>query len=183
MGQSWGSMLGLTYASRHPDTDKAALLRKDIALFSRARHIDQVDIGSLERMIITSSAYLKGRDELSGLKTMLLGIMSPHFNRLDLKWFFLVTDTARIFEKERPLVNYMYFEFDAYDQIADFEVPLFFIQGSHDYITPTDLVEDYARRVRAPRSELISLDETGHTPFLDKPDEFADLVRRVLGDF
>ncbi len=48
----------------------------------------------------------------------------------------------------------------------DFQVPMFFIQGTDDLQTPTSLVKDYADWVRAPRKDFVLVPGGGHTAML-----------------
>ena len=76
-------------------------------------------------------------------------------------------------------MNYMYFEYDAKQRTSTFEVPMYFIQGDSDWITPTVLAEEYYQSINAPDKAFLVM-PGGHTPFLDNPDEFALYVKRLL---
>ena len=62
-----------------------------------------------------------------------------------------------------------------------FEMPMFFFQGRHDLVTPSDLVERYAAAVEAPAVELVWFEQSAHAPLLEEPEAFArELGARVL---
>ena len=141
-----------------------------------------MDITVLEDLILTSLKYLKGDRELPGMGQMLRGITSPDMGWNDLKWFMNASSTERIFELEADLIQYMYDDFDLYDLGDSFDVPIYFIQGEMDYITPTPMVEDYYEGMNAPQKGMVAIAGTGHTPFLDQPEDFCTAVLDVLDE-
>jgi pimeloyl-ACP methyl ester carboxylesterase len=62
-----------------------------------------------------------------------------------------------------------------------FFVPMFFIQGGEDHITPTKLVAAYERDIVAPQKALIVLPEGGHNAVITMPDKFLAAMNQVLG--
>jgi pimeloyl-ACP methyl ester carboxylesterase len=61
-----------------------------------------------------------------------------------------------------------------------FSVPMFFIQGGEDHITPTKLVAAYEREIVAPRKALVVLPDGGHNAVLTMPDKFLVAMNQVL---
>ncbi len=73
-------------------------------------------------------------------------------------------------------------EVDFLTQVPSLEVPVFFIQGRHDYVTPGELVEEYYELLDAPEKHLLWFEFSGHTPHLEQPRGFVRImVERVLG--
>jgi pimeloyl-ACP methyl ester carboxylesterase len=68
-----------------------------------------------------------------------------------------------------------------YSTAVDFHLPMFFIQGALDDVTPTALVTEYVRRLRAPRKVLKVIPQAGHLAVMAMPDVFLQDMRRVLG--
>jgi pimeloyl-ACP methyl ester carboxylesterase len=62
------------------------------------------------------------------------------------------------------------------------EVPVYIFVGRYDYNTPVELVEEYFEMLAAPKGKhLIWFENSGHTPFLEEPDRYAEImVSRVL---
>ncbi|QUI24064.1 alpha/beta hydrolase [Vallitalea pronyensis] len=210
MGQSWGTVLGSTYVQKHPenvtayfgvgqviDFDQGKILAAEqamaladqedsdklehaIAQFKKSHNTQQTDIVNLENLIMTSAKYLKGDKEISGLKQMWLGISSPYMTIQDIQWFLNASNTQKIMALQQNVINYMYYEFNVNNLNAHYDVPMFYIQGSHDYITPTQLVEAYYATISTPVKNMYIMEDAGHTPFLDKPNEFAEFVRDAI---
>jgi pimeloyl-ACP methyl ester carboxylesterase len=63
---------------------------------------------------------------------------------------------------------------------AEFAIPMFFIEGGEDYITPIEPAEQYFKSITAPHKEFVQLPGGDHFIPFDRPDEFlSELVARV----
>lgn len=210
MGQSWGTVLGMEYISKNPQkvaayigigqvidfkqgkiyaaqtamqksSDKdAVLLENYIQSFQKTECMDELNVKELEQMILLSLKYLKGNGELSSMKQMFLAVTSPEFSWKDLKWFLAASDSENIINCQKELVEYMYFDFNAENITNEHYVPICFIQGENDWITPTDMVRSYYDTLSTSSKEFVVIDNAGHTPFLDNPEQFCDEVRQFL---
>jgi pimeloyl-ACP methyl ester carboxylesterase len=61
-------------------------------------------------------------------------------------------------------------------------VPVSFLEGRYDYNAPSELVQAYFERLRAPRGKrLIWFEESAHDIFFDQPRMLADEVIRIAG--
>lgn len=148
--------------------------------FSEIKNIENINIQELEKMILTSSKYLKADGEMSSLKQMTLALTSPHMNISDAKWFMFASNTKNIISTQRELMDYMYFGFDINDVKLPYNVPMYFIQGDCDYITPTDMVQKYYDSIDISGKDMVVIENTGHTPFLDNPETFCRKVKELL---
>jgi len=158
----------------------AEMLRQYIEQFGEADNLGNMNIKTLESLILKSLEYLKSDSELSGISQMLLGITSPEMSLNDARWFMFAGSTSNIFASQNLLVDYMYFKFDVNNFKYEYDLPICFIQGSHDWITPTDLVEDYYKKVIDANKGFVIIDNAGHTPFLDNPGEFCKEIKQFL---
>ncbi len=57
-----------------------------------------------------------------------------------------------------------------------FSVPVFFIQGEDDNVTPTSLVADYTSKIQAPAKKVDILPGAGHFVMWTHPAEFIDFL-------
>ncbi|MBW8050872.1 MAG: alpha/beta hydrolase [Cytophagales bacterium] len=62
------------------------------------------------------------------------------------------------------------------------EVPVYFIQGKHDGVSPGNLLDKYYNELEAPHKELIVLQNSGHFTFLKEPEVFCDVIIKVLNE-
>jgi pimeloyl-ACP methyl ester carboxylesterase len=62
----------------------------------------------------------------------------------------------------------------------DFEVPMYFLQGSEDLVTETDLVRAYFERIHAPAKDLVVLQGDGHLAIFNARERFLrELVKHI----
>jgi pimeloyl-ACP methyl ester carboxylesterase len=59
------------------------------------------------------------------------------------------------------------------------DVPVVFAQGRLDHVGDGDALQRYARAVDAPSKHLVWFERSAHTPQLDEPEKFHDLVLQV----
>lgn len=169
-------------AAENGNTEDVEFLERCIERLSETEDIERLDVKSLEEMIITSTKYLKCDGAMSGTKQIFTAITSPEMSWNDAKWFLFATDTQNIINSQNNLVNYMYFQFDAMSLSKTYDIPICFIQGDNDWITPTDMVADYDLCITAKKKEMITIDNAGHTPFLDNPEQFCEAVKTFLSE-
>lgn len=69
------------------------------------------------------------------------------------------------------------------DQLAAISAPTLLVWGANDTITPPDVARQF--RERLPHAELSFIDECGHAPMIEHPQEFnnitLDFLRRTIG--
>lgn len=165
------------------DRNDAEFLERSAERLSRTRDIEKLDVASLERMVITSTKYLKHKGKMSGIKQMFTALTSPQMLWSDVKWLLFASRTKNIIASQKNLVNHMYFQFDVMAMNRSYDIPICYIQGDNDWITPTDLVRDYHETFTADKKEMITISGAGHTPFLDNPKRFCDAVKAFLSNY
>jgi pimeloyl-ACP methyl ester carboxylesterase len=58
-------------------------------------------------------------------------------------------------------------------------VPVVLVQGRLDHVAPVDVLQQYAEVLEAPSKRVVWFERSAHTPQLDEPDTFRDLLLRV----
>lgn len=210
LGHSWGTILGSRYALEHPekvlayigvaqviDFDKGKVFAAEEAMklatiedrkrlsmiidkFSQGKNIEELDIYNLLEMINLSVKYLKVEGELPGFKQNLLGMVSPTMGSKDYQWVSKINNPDMLVKLQAPLLDYLYYGFDIYNQEMKYHVPVYFISGEGDWITPYKMVEEYSELIEAPSKGMIIIKNTGHAPFLDNPRYFCKIVKNIL---
>lgn len=66
------------------------------------------------------------------------------------------------------------------DNFIEFKVPIYFLCGKYDYITPTKLIEEYCNKINAPAKKVIVFENSAHYPYIEEPDEFSQAITEVL---
>jgi proline iminopeptidase len=63
----------------------------------------------------------------------------------------------------------------------NFRVPIFLYEGKHDPYCRPAVVRDYFQTIDAPHKEFVQFDDSGHFPFFEQKQEFADkLVQQLV---
>jgi pimeloyl-ACP methyl ester carboxylesterase len=68
---------------------------------------------------------------------------------------------------------------DLVSAIPRLEVPIVLAQGRHDQVAPGVATQRFYDALTAPSKELVWFDKSGHTPHLEEPDRFRDLLMNV----
>lgn len=193
VGHSWGTMLGVIYASRHPDkvtayvgigqmADKptAETASYDYTVDQARTRGDAKALADLKKIgpppysgdgIFIERAWLSkfGGSTHAALglpKMILIGVQEPESNWRDL-WA----------TNHGGLLGYKLLEPQLLSTNLDrtytrFEVPIFIAAGRYDHVTDATLSKAYFDRITAPQKGFIWFDQSGHDPHLEEAAKF-----------
>jgi len=88
-------------------------------------------------------------------------------------------DYNKFFSQLSQLMDYM-FRYDIYDFLMESNVPMAFIMGSSDWITPMEMVKEYYTKLENQNKRLVIMDGMGHLPSIDDPKLFSEKVMEIL---
>lgn len=203
LSHSWGSILGINMIKRQPDlfsayvgTGQVSDLPKSITtaygyVLEQAR--DANDQSTLEVLRQIGPPPFDTKERIEGffssmdkyptssdraaMKTVGEKLMAPKpdyslRDEFDRFRGFMVVPTLRIYNEmlstKLGLLG------------PNFQIPIFFIQGSEDNLTQPSLAEGYLETINAPHKEMVLLKGGGHFAFLSMADRFLEeLVIRV----
>lgn len=148
--------------------------------FSKTKGIHELDIKNYEQMVFLTRTYLDYDGAISNLATIWSGLSSPQMSLLDIRWFFAMSSTENAFKLQSPLMDYCIFNLDIRDRSTTFDVPMYYISGSEDWITPVVMMEDYVETIIAPDKKVILVENTGHSLMMDNPEAFCNAAKEVL---
>lgn len=66
------------------------------------------------------------------------------------------------------------------ENIMEFKVPIYFVCGKYDYITPTILIEKYYKKITSKFKKMIILENSSHYPYIEEPDKFSQVILDIL---
>ena len=194
VGHSWGSYLGMILASRQPEklhafvgvgqvTDPAreievadAFLRRRAREAGRPeveRELDTHGAAGHESLLFEFGAELV--DAKSFAPLLFTGLMSLEYGFTD-SW-----NVARGSSFSSAVMVRDALEGPLSEEVLTLDVPVWFFLGRHDYVTPSELGNEYLRALSAPGKKLVWFEESAHFPFFEEPRRFGEemlLVRR-----
>jgi pimeloyl-ACP methyl ester carboxylesterase len=201
LGHSWGTILGTLYAQRHPEKVSAYVGVGQIAsmpegervswewALARARERGHAKaIRALEEIGPPPHTV----DELFVSRHWVEEFGGSFHGDLTtgrMIWAALSTDEASLWDLvqfgrgNRFSHDHLWAEESRLDLtgIVDFEVPVFFLLGRHDWQVPAVVAAAYFERIRAPEKRLVWFEGSGHNPPFEEPERFvATLVEEVL---
>lgn len=69
---------------------------------------------------------------------------------------------------------------EGYDQSLEYEMPVYFISGSCDWVCPVDSIREYAGDILAEDIRFEMLEGCGHNLQYSSPEEFVRKVKELL---
>lgn len=204
LGHSWGSLLGSLYVLRHPENvlsyigvgqvismmeNERTAYKETLDMARKAgnqKHVQVMEklgdyppsdpellLKLLLKMRKIQEAYDNGSASGSGLGDMLKNMRkSPSFQWRDLVSF------IRSMKANRPLILKM-LSFNIEDFPPCYEVPVHYILGEADTVTPTSLATKYYDKINAPCKTLTIIAGAGHDTLYECPEEGAAALRAV----
>jgi len=194
LGHSWGTVLALEYAIRHPAhashlvlMNPAPASAQDFVLMRKAYVHDIGAQMDRQREIIASDAYkqadpetvaaryrihfahaLKRHDDYERLMTIMRAQFVSQGSEGIIK--------ARAVEDQLMQQTWQDAAYDLLPKLSTVTVPTLVIAGDHDFI-PVEIAEHIAHAL--PNAKLVTLKDCGHFAYLECP----EAVHRVVEDF
>lgn len=181
MGESWGSMLALLYATTYPENVNKIILTAAIGAsaegftaFSQELEKRGTDEDK-ERITIVTAKIEAGEAGIGDI----LEILDPYYVyspiALRRKSHFEINHQANQIVGEDIRQNY-----DVKEELSKIShIPILVAQGDHDILSPSHLQHlllDYI-----PHAHLHTLKDCGHWTVVEKPDEMKELTRNFMG--
>lgn len=183
-GGSYGGFMSMEYALRYPDRVMALILRDtapdndhhEVAIQNALKSTRvRVDPEKLAR--IMEGRCLSNEDMRECYKEI-----QPLYNH---KWD-PEKDAARLkeiifrYETHNFAFSYNMKHFDLKPHLPSIRVPTLIVVGRHDWITPVECSEVIHRLI--PDSRLEIFENSGHSPQLEEPERFQQVVREFLAE-
>jgi proline iminopeptidase len=194
LGHSWGAVLALEYALRHPERvsrlilmNPAPVSASDVLLLRKA-YAQQLGVDmDRQREIIAGAEYQRGHPEAVTARYRLhfkhaLERPEDYEKLMTAMHAGFVSQGSQGIEKARAVEDRLYvdtWQLDGYDllpRLRELRIPTLVISSEHDFIPP-EIAAHIAQAIPAARLEMIR--NCGHFAYLERPLE----VRRVLDEF
>ncbi len=201
LGHSWGTQLGIELASKYPEDIYAYISVSQVVDNHRAYEMghewlqEQIqkgqnpdDVKRLEELgsppFTEHSKHVAfaqlvgkygGNFDISMGRLARIAFRAPEYSLVD--YYRWLNGANR---GSGPMWDEVYARHINYtEKVTKLEIPFFFFAGLHDFNTPHRLVKEYFETIDTPMKELITFENSAHTPFLGEPDKFASEIIKV----
>lgn len=207
LGHSWGAYLGIQVAAAAPDRFLAyvgmaqiahqlrseVMARDHLLAFYRAQN-DASMVRKLEAAPVnmedgTSDAWMQLRDQamheadvghMRGMNSVIKGIFLPMWRVRA----YTVAEKINIWRGKiwsRPFFWDNLLHDDLSARLTEFDLPIYFLTGQHDYTANADLSRAYFDEIAAPVKGFYLFDNSAHSPLFEEPERaLAILLTNVL---
>lgn len=203
VGHSWGSIIGLMAVKRYPQLFQCYIgLGQVVDIFEGDKrgynHVlkqsklnnDRHSYGRLSKMgpppyysFYKLSLYRKYLTKYGGFgykKTMNLWkdflkemLFSQEYNLLDaINWLKGINYSSKRMKEEMLTINFK-------EQIKVVKIPVYFLAGRFDYITPSSLVEEYYALIESPFKKMIYFENAAHNLHFEDTDRFIRVCSEI----
>lgn len=209
LGHSWGSYLGIKAAAQYPDDYHAYIgtgqmsnqfeserIGYEFAL-NKAREFKEAasvktlkELGMLDKEIRSNEEIISWVYEQRRFVGQYGGVTyEKSLTKLFLRALvfcqeYTLSDKLGIFAGSRSSVSKLFpltLKDDLSQSTPELKIPVFFLQGTHDYVTSCTEAKAYFDTLVAPRKKFITFDRSGHSPPFEEPEKFNKImIEKVL---
>ena len=199
VGHSWGSVLGLCYLQKYPETIAAYVgmgqfingplnekMSYDFTVEYAKAHgdskalkdleaigapVDGLYAGGLDSLMVQRDYMTKfGGGSYKHRESSFKSILVPFFTSGE---YSVIPDLYRYYKGTFYCLNKLWNEVVAlqFDRdVRKLDVPVYLFQGDHDQNTPTPLVKAWFEQLEAPYKEYVPFSESAHSPIKEEPE-------------
>ncbi|MDF0603853.1 alpha/beta hydrolase, partial [Psychromarinibacter sp. C21-152] len=202
LGHSWGAYLGIEVAAAAPDRFRAyvgmaqiahqlrsEVMARDYLLETYRARGDDAMVRRLEAAPVTmeegtSPAWMRLRDRamhqagvghMHDMDSVITGIFLPMWR---VRAYTLV-EKINIWRGKiwsRPFFWDDLLRDDLSARLTEFELPVYFLTGRHDYTANAELTRAYFERIEAPVKGFYLFDNSAHSPLFEEPERATRIL-------
>jgi len=196
-GHSWGSMLGTQYIIKHPETVAGYIGYGQVVdgLRQDRMYYEHIKAG------VIKTGDQEGMKMLEGINENFPNDRERYFEEYNLlsaagydKYDFYVNDVFAIYSNSpiwtpeddadfeslnQELYAQVLFGYDI-SNVKKYRVPIYYILGRHDTMTPSTIVAEYFETIHAPKKGLYWIENAGHLSDTDDPAAFFNAIKEII---
>ncbi|MCC5929700.1 MAG: alpha/beta hydrolase [Cyclobacteriaceae bacterium] len=208
-GHSWGSNIGVKYASLYPETLYAyfgtgqsvnplrneknayevmlrnAKMYDDKKMLKDLLEIDTTDYQVRDALKVRDWMYKYGGIEYKIRFKQAYGGKSE-LNRIVKTPEYSFFDIFNIAKKPYFSGQHLWKDMQKIDletQVPEVNLPVYFLLGRHDLIVSSEIAAEYFQILEAPEGKtLVWFEESAHRPFAEEPQKFLSVVGQIIKD-
>jgi pimeloyl-ACP methyl ester carboxylesterase len=206
-GHSWGSVLGILTVKKYPELYFAYIgigqavnmlegerVSYEWALGEAAKVNDNISVQKLKEMgappysgnwrskVIKQRAILAkyGGEVYGNSRGGFFITLGSLLQATEYSWIDRINFFRGIFASMQ-LIWPQLLNVNLMEQASELKVPLYFLEGRHDYETPSQLAEQYYEMLKAPSKKLIWFENSAHFINVEEAEKFNDFfITQVL---
>jgi pimeloyl-ACP methyl ester carboxylesterase len=137
-------------------------------------HLDATQFGTRVRWASNFGGVTRDKTYCDVVRSLLASLIrSPDYSTGD------VLRTVRGISTTQAALLPELANLDLVHTLPRLDVPVVMVQGRLDQVAPGTATERYANTLEAPSKELVWFEDSAHTPHLDEPEKFRELLMRV----
>lgn len=98
-------------------------------------------------------------------------ISSPEYSLLD------IINRVRGSKQSLEKLWLKLLEVNFFETAIEFEIPVYLLEGKHDFNAPSILAQRYYEKIQAPKKELIWFENSAHFPQWEEPEKFYAVLK------
>lgn len=197
LGHSWGSVLGVEVAQRHPEwlyaylgvgqmvnMQKSEKIGYDFALEqAKAQHNSEAEKELLAIAPYPGDAGSMTFQKIGAQRKWLMYYGGLTYGRSDFSYDanawelspdYTEKDLESVDDGSLYSVTHLLGQLMAmnFDSVTTFKCPVFLFDGRHDYATSHELAVDWFKKIEAPQKEFVWFDNSAHMAMQEEPGRF-----------
>ena len=71
-------------------------------------------------------------------------------------------------------------KFNAFEEIKEIEIPIYFLAGKYDYTCCYSLQKEYYEQLNAPSKGFYTFENSAHSPLFEEPEKGLEILHKII---